>query len=507
VSFRDGPFSDIKVPLTWAAGGAVLLALIAAIVLLMSDRRETLEEQAYGQIRATADSIQAPVSGALSAPVGWFRGGIAGVRGYFFAVSDNRRLRAENKELRQATDALAAERDVNDRLRALLKLRTEPPIPMVSGRSITDARGPFANSRLINVGRDAGLKVGYPVMSENGLVGRVVGVSGSVSRVLLLTDIASRTPVMIDRNNARAILSGDGGPNPKLDYMRSREQPKVGDKLVTSGDGGVMPRGLPVGVVVKGADGAWRAQLSSDRAPIDFVRILKFDDFSQLAVEQELSAPVTPEQMGGAIPQPVIPLKVVAPQPAPGAALKAAPAGTLVAPAPPLKAAPTLTPKAAPAPKTAAPKTAAPQTPAPKAAPAAAKLPSTSPIAKSAPPTAAPAVKTAPAGTAAAPKAPAPTPAASGPRTAPITSSAPKGVPVPPARAPAAVAPAPSATLPAAKAPTPQTPAPKTPVAKAPAIKGPTTKSAAGITYRKVQTPAPKTPAPKAPPPPEEAPE
>jgi rod shape-determining protein MreC len=174
-------------------------------------------------------------------------------------------------------------------------------------------------------------------------VGRVVGVQDGISRVLLLTDVASRTPVMIDRNNARAILTGDGGGNPRLANMRSRDPPRVGDVLVTSGDGGVFPRGLPVGVVVRSVDGAWRAQLASDRAPIDYVRIIRFEDFTQLANEQALSAPVAPAQMGGTIP---------APQP----------------PAPTLKITPKVDPKAAPAPKAAQqPKAATP--PAPKAAP------------------------------------------------------------------------------------------------------------------------------------------
>ena len=93
-------------------------------------------------------------------------------------------------------------------------------------------------------------------MSEHGLVGRVIGVTDGASRVLLLTDVASRTPVMIDRTNARAILTGDGGPNPRLDYLRGHDPIQEGDRLLTSGDGGVLPRGLPVGTAVKGLDGA-----------------------------------------------------------------------------------------------------------------------------------------------------------------------------------------------------------------------------------------------------------
>ena len=81
-----------------------------------------------------------------------------------------------------------------------------------------------------------------------------------------LKSSGSRTPVMIDRTNARAILTGDGGPNPKLEYLRGQNAVKAGDRVLTSGDGGVFPRGLPVGVVVKGLDGRWRVVLASDKA-------------------------------------------------------------------------------------------------------------------------------------------------------------------------------------------------------------------------------------------------
>ena len=91
---------------------------------------------------------------------------------------------------------------------------------------------------------------------------------------------------MIDRTNARAILTGDGGPNPKLDFLRGKEPVKQGDRVLTSGDGGVLPRGLPVGVAVKGLDGRCRVIMASDAAPIDFVRILLFQDFSQLEKAQ-----------------------------------------------------------------------------------------------------------------------------------------------------------------------------------------------------------------------------
>ena len=119
------------------------------------------------------------------------------------------------REIARFLDAIAFD-DTNARYRALLGFRTNPPIPMASAHVILDSRGPFADTRLANAGREKGVKVGNPVMSENGLVGRVIGVTDGASRVLLLTDIASRTQVMIDRTNARAILTGANLSGAKL---------------------------------------------------------------------------------------------------------------------------------------------------------------------------------------------------------------------------------------------------------------------------------------------------
>jgi rod shape-determining protein MreC len=339
VSLRDGPFQDLKVPLTWTAAIALVVAVVIGIALLLGDRRETLQAQAYGASRSVADTVAHPVGAVLSAPVRWTGHAIAYVEGYFFAVSENRRLHARIVELEQARAVAVALADENARYRALLGLKTEPPIPMVAAHVVTDSRGPFANTRLADAGREQGVVVGNPVMSERGLVGRIVGVAHGISRVLLLTDVASRTPVLIDRTGARAILTGDGGGNPKLSYMRGTDPVKAGDRVLTSGDGGVFPRGLPVGTAVVGLDGTWRVRLDSDNAPIDYVRILLFKDFSQLAAQPELNE---------AEPPPLAPAEAAAL----AARLQAA---------------------ARPAPKTAAPKTAASKTAASSPKPAAPK--------------------------------------------------------------------------------------------------------------------------------------
>ena len=319
MSLRDNPLGELKVPLTWAGAIALVVAVVVATAILLSDRRETFKAEAYGATRRASDTVLAPVGDVLAAPGRWIGAGVDTVRDYFGAASENRDLKAQLKEMKQWRDVAIALRDENARYRTLLGLKTDPPIPMVAARIVTDSRGPFADTRLANAGSERGVKAGNPVMSENGLVGRVIGVTDGASRVLLLTDIASRTPVMNDRTNARAILTGDGGPNPRLDYLRGRDPIREGDRLLTSGDGGVLPRGLPVGTAVKGLDGRWRVVLASDRAPIDFVRILLFQDFTQVVNQKALSETPPPPPTPGASTLPTPPL-------ATGAAPEAKPA-------------------------------------------------------------------------------------------------------------------------------------------------------------------------------------
>ncbi|MDO8379820.1 rod shape-determining protein MreC [Phenylobacterium sp.] len=358
MAFRESPFGELKVPLAWTAAVALIVAVVVAVALLLSDRRETFQSEAYGVTRQVGDAVAAPVSGALAAPGRWTGLGMENLRDYLFAVSENRRLKAELKEARQWRDVAIALRDTNDRYKSLLGLKTEPPIPMVAARTVSDSRGPFANTRLANAGVEKNIQPGNPVMSESGLVGRVIGVTRGASRILLLTDIASRTPVMIDRTNARAILTGDGGPNPKLDYLRGKDPVKQGDRVLTSGDGGVLPRGLPVGVAVKGLDGRWRVILASDAAPIDFVRILLFQDFSQLAKAQQEELDKMP------VPPPASPVASLVTPGAPAAKPPTTITATVTSPAKPPAAKPVAAKPATPKPavKPAAPKP-APATP------------------------------------------------------------------------------------------------------------------------------------------------
>jgi rod shape-determining protein MreC len=376
MTFRDDRFQEIRLPVTWTAAAAAAVAIVAAVVMLTGDKREsrleTAGQEAYGPARATFDTAAAPVTAVTAEPVRWTGNIFEYVGGYFFAISENRRLRREVAELNLARQQVVALQNLNRRYEAMLRMRIEPPVPSVGARIVTDVRGPYAQARLADAGVERGVKIGDPALTDQGLLGRVVGVARGVSRILLLTDVSSRTPVMVERTNARGILTGDGGRTPRLDYIRGRAPVKSGDLVLTSGDGGVFPRGLPVGRAFDAGDGEWRVRLFNQDAPLDLVRILQFRSFAaavdQHALAQSAMPPGPPMQPK---PTPVFPTApgvvpgatAVAPA-APGAA--APPPATPAPSAPPAAAAPPPAATPAPVPTPPAP---APAAPAPAAAP------------------------------------------------------------------------------------------------------------------------------------------
>ena len=355
MALRQDSFGELKVPLTWMSVVALIVVVVIGVAMLLSDRRETFQSEAYGVARQAVDTVAEPVGGVVAKPGEWTGDIVGYVRSYFFVAGENRRLRHQIAALRGQADEAIRLKDENDRLRAVLGVRTDPPIEMITARVVTDTRGPFANYRLANAGTKDGVQIGFPVLSERGLVGRIVGVTGGASKVLLLTDAASRTPVMLDRTNARAILTGDGGPNPKLEYLRGSEPLKAGDRVLTSGDGGVIPRGLPVGRAVKGLDGRWRVVLDADSTAIDWVRIMKFRDYAQLvdrkALDQtQLPAVITenPNDRILSAPKPTAPAAPSpAATPAPRPQTPAAAAARPAAPRPASTVTPPATPPAA----------------------------------------------------------------------------------------------------------------------------------------------------------------
>jgi rod shape-determining protein MreC len=188
----------------------------------------------------------------------------------------NRELRREIERLRAWRDAAAELERENAQLRALNNVRLAPRTGYATGEIVADGRGPFAHSAVVNIGARDGVEDGAAAVDGEGLVGRVVGVGEQSARILLLTDFSSRLPVKILPSGRRAILAGDATAAPQLLFLATTEGVSIGDRVVTSGDGGVTPPDMPVGLVAALGERMARVSLASDYSRLEFVRVLRW---------------------------------------------------------------------------------------------------------------------------------------------------------------------------------------------------------------------------------------
>ncbi len=130
---------------------------------------------------------------------------------------------------------------------------------------------------MIDAGYEASVKVGYPVINADGLVGRVIETGRSSSRVLLSNDLNSHIPVVIGAKEIRAVLAGDGGAEPRLLFLPSDAKIAAGEDVSTSGTGGLFPRGLRIGTV-SGTLNAPRVKLRARLDELEYLSVLFYEN-------------------------------------------------------------------------------------------------------------------------------------------------------------------------------------------------------------------------------------
>ncbi|HEY0900904.1 MAG TPA: rod shape-determining protein MreC, partial [Micavibrio sp.] len=128
------------------------------------------------------------------------------------------------------------------------------------------------------------------VLGGEGLMGRVVEAGQKSARILLLTDMNARVPVFVGAENIRAMLAGNNTDNPEIIHLPPQTTIKAGDRVTTSGHGGLYPYGLPVGEIVTAANGELRVQLYADIDRTTYVRVVKRTDDPNLRIAP-VSAP------------------------------------------------------------------------------------------------------------------------------------------------------------------------------------------------------------------------
>ncbi|MDA9074146.1 rod shape-determining protein MreC [Amylibacter sp.] len=187
----------------------------------------------------------------------------------------NQELRNELQKMRSWREAALQLEQENARLLDLNKVKLNPKLNYVSGKILVDSGNIFRQSAIINLGSLDGIVEGWAAMDGLGLVGRISGVGKKTSRVLFLTDTSSNVPVLIKPSNQRAILSGDNSIQPNLLFIENNKQIQPGDRILTSGDGGVFPANLLIGQISLNNLNQFKAQLSANFSGLEYLRIIR----------------------------------------------------------------------------------------------------------------------------------------------------------------------------------------------------------------------------------------
>ncbi len=228
--YRAGSIIRFATPVRAAAQRFAFLALLflsAGMIIL-----GRADAQFAEHIRATVTDGFAPVLDALSRPAATVRDMVEHVHELAALRSENDRLREENERLRgwqQIARDLEAE---SKSLRTMLNYVPPPSRQFVSARVISDSSTAYVRSVIVNVGDDQGVRKGQAAVDGSGLVGRVTEVGHRSARVLLLTDINSRIPIIIESTRYPAILVGDNSERPKLRFLPVEASPQPGDRIL-----------------------------------------------------------------------------------------------------------------------------------------------------------------------------------------------------------------------------------------------------------------------------------
>lgn len=272
---RTGSFARLATPVrVWVQRFAFLFLLaVSGALIIMSQANFT----AADRIRAHVVDAFAPILETLSQPVDSVSGWIETAQEFVTVQEENALLRAEVAALQRWEGEAARLAAENQSLRTLVSAVPEIAGTHITARVIGDAGGTFVQSLLLNAGLNDGVRKGLAVVNAEGLVGRVTGAGGRSARVLLVIDLNSRIPVVVQSTRDRAVLAGDNTDQPRLVHLPAGAPVTPGDRIVTSGHGGVFPPGIAVGVVASVDEDGVRIRPFVNWQRLEFVRVVDYD--------------------------------------------------------------------------------------------------------------------------------------------------------------------------------------------------------------------------------------
>ncbi len=242
------------------------------------------------RIKTSLWDMTVPIVEALGAPVRWSKSVVAEVRDLMTLRSENKRLKAENEQLIGWKNVAFKLAEDKKELEKSLNYVSSKEVSYLTARILADNGGNFSRSLIVQAGTENGLKKGAVAVLPEGVLGRIAEVGESVSRLLELTDYASRIPVMVGDERFLCILTGDNTDYPKLISIPEGAEISVGDRVVTSGHAGVFPSGLAIGTVVS-VDGDISVLPFVNAKTSEFVRLVDFGLSDVLINEKTCECP------------------------------------------------------------------------------------------------------------------------------------------------------------------------------------------------------------------------
>ena len=277
---------------------ATIAAVLIAVMLLVLSRASP---ERYSALRSAAADIVAPFWAAILVPLAEVQAAAGSIADYFAAVEKVRRLEGRERMYQVERERYEQTLRENHELKRLLNV-SEPIRERVGVFAISGSTtGAYVRYALISGGARAGIQPGQPVLAAAGLIGRTTDVGDRATRVMLLTDVSSRVPVRVVRTGLPALLIGKNLPLLDVDLSGpSNAEVRVGDRLVTSGDGGLFPPGLPVAVIVRTSGDMPEARAAATPDGLDYV-VVERPYMPPMPVEED--APATREQHPEAVIQ------------------------------------------------------------------------------------------------------------------------------------------------------------------------------------------------------------
>lgn len=212
----------------------------------------------------------------MNAPAEWVQNSYNELMEIVAVRKNNEMLAAENRRLLEWYQTANRLNSENKALRDLLNMKDDAALTFQSGRVIADAKTQYSQTILVRLGNKDNLEKGLAVLSHEGLIGRVVETGEEVSRVLLLSDINSRIPVTVEGTHERAILAGTNGGDPILDHLPEGHKIVIGQKIITSGHGGIFPYGVPVGETYMNDEGKMAVRPYADPNRANYVQVVNY---------------------------------------------------------------------------------------------------------------------------------------------------------------------------------------------------------------------------------------